>query len=373
MKNHKEIYTELQNNDIAVRNKALAKALALPMPQRLELSRLFQITDAVCDSINVGNEVFVLNGWSDAMISFYFQTFHAYVRDLDGQIISLNLASATSYDCADYEGPEPEQSFFDTLIGFLCDSPEWVKKGFHDHPILQFTGIGTRLVQCLIEDSSSLAWIPGVYLLNGVHCSFQSLDCRYLQPHGSIGDGESPHFFFESCSFESIVNLEYIYGCVSFGLTYSTIKAPLQIPQSTRTGTWGFIPILSLSTYIELSVEQRNFGALALLGEPGNDYRWLRGAEIIDLIVSWRTLHVIWPSVQENPPKIKALTIVRDNDIQMYSNTLVDLPDGIETCGIEILVSDSALQDFDDSPEGIHALMKMYAQLPDLKHVFFPY
>ena len=372
MRTSSELFTKLKSKDTVLRRQALKEALALSMQQKLELCSLFEMTTDICDAINCGNDVFVLDNWSDSMITFYFQIFNEYIRSLEGQIISLNLESIQTHNCAYYDGPDVEQDCFEDILDWGLDNFEWVKKEFHEHPILQISNMGMRLVQCLIEDSSCLSWLSGVYLLNCVHCTFQSLDCRYLRPHGSIGDGESPHFFFESCSFESIEHLESIYGSLTFGLTYSTVKAPLKIPKSEEN-LWPLFPTLALAIYVDLLVEQRQFGVLSLLGEEGKDYSWLKGAEIIDLVVSWRTLHTLWPSIKDNPPKIKALTIVLDNDVQMYSNTLSELPNGIEKCGIEILMSDSALQDFEDTPKGIQTLMKMYAQLPNLKYVFFPY
>ena len=371
MKTHKEIYTELQNTDIIIRKQVLKQALALSMEQKLELCALFEMTTSPCNSVNIANEVYVLDGWSDAMITFYFQTFNDYFRGLEEQGILLNLEMVQTHDSDGYDGPDIEQDCFNELDWGECS---WLESELHDHPTLQITCIGTRLVQCLIEDSSCLAWLLGVYLLNCVDCTFQTLDCRYLEPHLSV-DEEGPNIFFENCSFDSIVNLECIYSSVTFGLTNSTVKAPLKIPKSkgTRIFFGDFIDILSLTNYVDLVVEQRKFGVLSLLGDEKKDYSWLQGAEIIDLVVSWRTLHILWPSIKDNPPKIKVLSIVKDNNVQMYSNTLSELPVGIEKCGIETLLSDSALLDFEDTPEGIQALMEMYAQLPNLKNVSFPF
>ena len=133
-----------------------------------------------------------------------------------------------------------------------------------------------------------------------------------------------------------------------------------------------FIFNLQLKSYINIACEQRNFKVLSLLGEDGAEYSWLKGANIVELVVSWRTLAIILEATEDNPPKIKILNIVRDNDVQICSDTYADIPVGIEKCGIEIIASDCVLWDLEDTPTGLQALMNMYAKFPNLKHVFFP-
>ena len=120
MKTLEELYAELGNPTIATRKQALAETLALSMSQRLELCALFPITQAMCFAINLGNDVFVLDTWSDAMITFYFQTFNEHIRGLDGQIISLE------HSCAEYDGPSPGQDHFQEIVKWGLLDFEWV-------------------------------------------------------------------------------------------------------------------------------------------------------------------------------------------------------------------------------------------------------
>ncbi|MAD61703.1 MAG: hypothetical protein CMH49_09390 [Myxococcales bacterium] len=367
MKTHKEIYTELQNTDIVIRKQVLKEALNLPILQKLELCSLFQPIGPIVDRTEF-QDVLVLDNWSDAMITFYFQTFNEYIRSLEGQSISLNLNATESLESTQYDGLEPQKYSFKELLSW---EREWVKKEFHEHPTLQIFGIGTRLVKCLIEDSSCLAWLPGRFFLNCVRCTFQSLDCRYLQQYGEMkDDDESPYFFFLECSFEDIQNLKDVYSSIIFGLEHVTLNNPLHIPAVEQDDP--FIFNLQLKSYINIACEQRNFKALSLLGSELAEYSWLKGATIVELVVSWRTLAIILKATQENPPKIKILNIVRDNDVQICSDTYADIPVGIEKCGIEIIASDCILWDLEDTPTGLQALMNMYAKFPNLKHVFFP-